>query len=389
MLTASLCTQVGIWIRNVAILLFVMEKIGGNAPAISCISLAECAPIFLFSLIGGTCADRWAPKRTMVWCDLVSVLSIFVLAIALLYSTWQVVFGATLVSASVSQLSYPAGIKLCKMHIPSAQMQAGMSCLQMLIAACMMLGPLAGTFVFQQGGLYLSMTAVGLAFLASALVLTFLPPDRLEPPASAATLWHDMRLGWRYMWSHPMLVTLGGSFMAVGLAFGCIHLLGVLLITERLSLEAHAVQWLFAAHGTVMIISGAVALLCANRLAHPVLVMLGMGIMAVGICVMGWSIRFWLTLMAEFMTGLAMPSISMGMHAIILNTTAAAFVGRVYGILTPLFMGAMLLTMSAAGVLKEQFSLCTLYQAAAALCLIGMLVMVPLCRLPLKMADAE
>ena len=40
-----------------------MEKTNGNALAVSMISVAEFAPIFIFSFIGGTFADRWKPKK--------------------------------------------------------------------------------------------------------------------------------------------------------------------------------------------------------------------------------------------------------------------------------------------------------------------------------------
>jgi len=386
---AALFTQVGIWVRNLAILLFVVEKTGGDALAVSGISVAECAPIFLFSFIGGTFADRWQPKRTMVWCDLLSAGAIFVILMALRCSTWQVVFCATLVSASLSQFSQPAGMKLCKVHVPEEQMQARMSLWQMMMAAFMILGPILGTFVFQQCGIYLSMVAVGVAFLCSALVLTLLPPDRMEQKARDISLWHEMQLGFHYIWSHYILVALGGSFMAAGLALGFIHPLAIFLVTERLGLGEHYLQWLFVANGAAMIIGGGVALVYSNRLTPHVLLMLGMGVMAAGICMMGWSTMFWLTLMAEFMIGLFMPAIHIGVNTIILNHAEEAFVGRVNGVLTTLCMGVMVITMSLVGLLKEQFSLCTIYQAAAALCIVGMLVMFPMCRMPVKVAEAE
>lgn len=65
-LISNVCSQLGIWIRNFAVLLYVMDMTGGNAFAISMISVAEYGPIFLFSFIGGVFADRWRPKATIV-----------------------------------------------------------------------------------------------------------------------------------------------------------------------------------------------------------------------------------------------------------------------------------------------------------------------------------
>ncbi|WP_017435412.1 MFS transporter [Saccharococcus caldoxylosilyticus] len=387
-MTAGLFIQVGIWVRNFAILLFVTEKTDGDALAVSLISVAEFAPIFIFSFIGGTFADRWRPKRTMIWCDFLSAISIFVILMALLFSTWKAVFLATFVSAILSQFSQPSGMKLFKVHVPGEQMQAGMSLFQTMMAIFMIIGPILGTFVFQQFGIYISMMVVGIAFLLSALVLTLLPPDRMEKKDEIETsLWDEMKLGFQYVWSRKILVTLGGGFMAAGLGLGLIHPLAIFLVTERLGLEENYLQWLFTAHGAAMIIGGAVAMVFSNRIAPHILLMLGMGSMAAGIFMMGWSTMFWLTLMAEFIIGLFMPALHIGINTIILNNTDETFVGRVNGILTPLFMGSMVITMSLAGLLKKQFSLFTIYQASAALFVIGILVMLPMFRM-LKTAEA-
>ena len=107
---SGLFLQIGIWVRNFAVLLFVMEKTNGDSFAVSMISVAEFAPIFIFSFIGGTFADRWSPKRTMVWCDILSALSIFAVLITLVFGTWQIVFFARLISAILSQFSEPSGL---------------------------------------------------------------------------------------------------------------------------------------------------------------------------------------------------------------------------------------------------------------------------------------
>jgi MFS transporter, DHA3 family, macrolide efflux protein len=388
-MTAGLFIQIGIWVRNFAILLFVTEKTNGDPLAVSLISVAEFAPIFIFSFIGGTFADRWRPKRTMIWCDLLSALSIFVILMALLFSTWKAVFLATFVSAILSQFSQPSGMKLFKVHVSGEQMQAGMSLFQTMMAIFMIIGPILGTFVFQQFGINISMAVVGIAFLLSALVLTLLPPDRIEKKDQSETsLWHEMKLGFQYVWSRKIFVTLGGGFMAAGFGLGLIHPLAIFLVTERLGLEEEYLQWLFAAHGAAMIIGGALAMVFSNRIAPHVLLMLGMGSMAAGIFVMGWSTMFWLTLLAEFFIGLFMPALHIGINTIILNNTDETFVGRVNGILTPLFMGSMVITMSLAGLLKKQFSLFTIYQASAVLFIIGILVMLPMFQM-LKTAEAE
>src|SRR3954447_2453892 len=127
---STLFLQIGIWVRNFAILLFVMEKTDGDAFAVSMISVAEFAPIFIFSFIGGTFADRWRPKKTMVWCDILSAISVFAVLFALAEGSWKIVFFATLISSILSQFSQPSGLKLFKMHLKPELVQSAMSIYQ-------------------------------------------------------------------------------------------------------------------------------------------------------------------------------------------------------------------------------------------------------------------
>lgn len=79
----------------------------------------------------------------------------------------------------------------------------------------------------------------------------------------------------------------------------------------------------------------------------------------------------------QFVSGLVMPAIQIGISSLILGNTEVSFVRRVNGILTPLFMGSIVITMSLAGTLKASFSLETINLASALLFVIGVGIMVP------------
>ncbi|WP_257535794.1 MFS transporter [Mesobacillus foraminis] len=376
---SGLFLQVGIWVRNFAVLLFVMEQTDGDPFAVSMISVAEFAPIFIFSFIGGTFADRWRPKRTMVWCDILSALSVFAVLITLMLGSWQVVFFATLISAILSQFSQPSGMKLFKMHLPEEQIQAGMSIYQTVFAVFMVLGPILGTFAFQSFGIHISIAITGTAFLLSAGALAFLPPDfKMDEETHATSLLQEMKAGIKYVLSKKELSLLGLCFLAAGLGLGFIQPLSIFLVTEQLGLPKENLQWLLTANGIGMIIGGAAVMIFAKKVAPQRLLAFGMLANAIGLAIMGWSSNLWLTLSAEFLNGLMLPCIQIGINTLILQRTEGAFIGRVNGILSPLFTGSMVVTMSAAGILKEQISLVAIFELAAVLFIIGMICILPL-----------
>jgi DHA3 family macrolide efflux protein-like MFS transporter len=378
-LLSALFLQIGVWVRNYSILMYVIEKTHENPVAVSLISVAEFAPIFLFSFIGGTFADRWKPRKTMIWCDFLSAVSIFVVLLTLLLGSWKAIFFATLVSSILSQFSQPSGMKLFKLHVKEELIQMGMSIYQTLFAVFMILGPVIGTFVYQHYGIDIAIAIMGVAFLFSAGILFMLPKDgEMEKAEEATTLTTEMKAGFRYVWQSKALTLLGVCFALAGLALGLTQPLGVFIITEKLGLPKEQLQWLMAAFGAGMILGGGLIMALAKKTPPQILLAIGMTTNALGIAVIGLSEQFWLTLIVQFASGIFMPCIHIGINTMILQNTEAAFIGRVNGILNPLFMGTMVISMSLSGWMKNALSLTLMYELSAFLLIFGVLALVPL-----------
>lgn len=377
---SGLFLQIGIWVRNFAVLLYVMDMTNNDETAVSLIYVAEFAPIFLFSFIGGTFADRWRPKRTMVWCDVLSAISVFAVLATLVYGNWHAIFFATLVSAILSQFSQPSAMKLFKLHVPAEQLQQGMAMFQSMMALFMIVGPAIGTWVFQSFGVEVAIAVMGIAFLLSAAVLTFLPPDRVDTePKEPTTLIQEMKAGIGYVASKPALKSLCACFAAAGSALGIIQPLGVFIVVERLGLPPENLQWFLMINGAAMIVGGGLAMALGKKMAPHIMLTIGMVSTVVSLPIIGFSTDLYLTLGAQFLSGLFLPMIHIGINTIMLQTAEESFIGRVNGILTPLFMGTMVILMGVSGWLKENyFSLPTMYTISAAIFVIGVIVILPL-----------
>jgi MFS transporter, DHA3 family, macrolide efflux protein len=181
-------------------------------------------PIFIFSFIGGAYADRWQPKKTMIWCDLLSAASVFVVIGALIFGSWQVIFFAMLVSSTLSQFSQPSGLKLFKIHLEERLIQQGMAVYQTIYAVFMIFGPVIGTFAYQRLGIDLSITITGVAFLLSAAALSFIPRDeKVKKAENATNIFQEMKSGVRYVLAKKELKLLGCGFLTAGLGVGLIQ----------------------------------------------------------------------------------------------------------------------------------------------------------------------
>jgi MFS family permease len=379
---SSIFLQVGIWVRNFAILLFVMDQTGNNPVAVSLISVAEYAPIFIFSLVGGTFADRWKPRNTMIWCDFLSAASVFFVLITIKYGSWQAIFFVTLISTILSQFSWPSGMKLFKKHIPKNQLQTGMAMYQTFLSSFMIFGPMLGTLVYQKYGINVSIAVMGIAFLFSAVVLLLIPPDeKMNTHKVEADFWKELKDGLFYVWQKKVLSTLGVVFVFAGSAVGIVQTLGIFIIIERLGLPKEYFQWILVVNGVAMLIGGVIVMGLAKKYAPQTLLTAALLINAFNVIGIALSTNWYLTLVLQFFNGLFMPCFHIGINTLILKNTEEEFVGRVNGILMPIFIGAMVITMSLAGWLKVHFSLVPTYVAAGLLFVIGLLISLRLLRL--------
>ncbi len=345
------------------------------------ISVAEFAPIFIFSFIGGVWADQWNPKKTMVLCDVGSAISVAFVLLALLLGTWKVVFLATLVSSILSQFSQPSGMKLFKQHVPEDQLQTGMSLFQSVMAVFTLIGPVLGTLFYYQFGVEIAIGMVSICFLLSAAVLSMLPADAKHDKMKLSnSMRTEMAQGLNYIKDKRILLLLGTCFCFTGLGVGFIQPLGIFLITERLGLPKDYLQWLMSLNGTGMIVGGALTVMLSKVMSARSLLAVGLAVNGVCMSVSGLSMLLWLTLSAQFLIGMVTPGFQVAVQTLILKNTEQAYVGRVNGILSPLFMGSMLITMSMSGWLKEQLSVMVMYLLAGVFFALGLLIITPLFR---------
>lgn len=385
-MSSNFLLQLGIWIRNFAILLYVTEITNNDPVYVSLISVVEFAPIFIFSFIGGTFADRWKPKHTMVSCDLLSAVSIGLVLLALIYGSWQAIFLATLVSAILSQFSMPSAMKLLKQHVPGEQLQSVMAMFQSLMAIFMVIGPVIGTLVYQKYGIYISIAVMGIMFLLSALVLLGLPRDiEKEKAEEQSNFKKELVDGFRYVMSKKVLKSMGGIFAVCGLAVGLISPLAIFVTMELLGMPKENLQWLLMANGAGMLVGGGIVMAFSKKISPQKLLALGIFASMIFTVSIGWSTSIVLTLVLQVLNGMFFPCIHIGINTIILKYSDEAFIGRVNGVLSPLFMGMMVIGMSVSGLVKIPLTLSGVYTLSGVLFLIGSLLVVPL----FKIKDAS
>lgn len=367
---ADILQQVGIWIRNMALLFYVMEQTSNNPTAVALLSALEYLPIFVFSLIGGTFADRWNPKRTVVIGDALRAVSVAVILGLVLGGWWQAAFAATVVSAVVSQFSQPSSAVLFKRHVPDEHVSTAIGFTQSLAALFMILGPMLGTLVYVRFGIAYSLAALVAIFVLASLLQLLLPsssrPQTGEPKPSPL---RDLRDGFRYVAGRPNLRLTAVMFLLAGLASGIVAPLDVFVVMERLGLQKEAVQWFAMLEGTGLLVGGALAAAVSgwvdwhrSRIVPWTLV-----VFAVATLLEVMSIWPFLTGTLRLATGVTMTFFQVVLGALMIKEVEDAYVGRTNGIILPLMTGGLLMGTGCSGLLVHQATLFGAYGTSAAL----------------------
>ncbi|SDD50201.1 Predicted arabinose efflux permease, MFS family [Paenibacillus sp. UNCCL117] len=366
-IAADLLQQIAIWIRNIALLFYVMEQTNSDPVAVSMLTVIEQAPIFLFAFLGGTLADRWNPKKVLMASDMLSAASIAVIMLLIAGGYWKAVFAATLVSAVVSQVSQPASVIIFKKYVPESQVPAAIGLNQSMMSLFMIVGPMIGTLVYSWLGITYSLLCLFALFGASALVQMLLPEMSKPERAANSRIWQEMKEGFRYVCASRNLLLIAGAFSLIGLGVGLIQPLDVFIVTERLQLDKEALQWFYAMSGTGMLIGGLTASATAERLNTKLILFAGIVFLAVSMLVEALSVWVALTAAMRFLVGVMMAFMQIVLSMLLIKLVDETYVGRANGAIAPLMIGGILTGSALSGFVLKSTTLIVTFGIASAI----------------------
>nr|WP_221401424.1 MFS transporter [Paenibacillus phyllosphaerae] len=363
--SVDLIQQMGIWVRNMALLFYVMEQTGNDPVAVSLLTVFEYLPIFVFSLIGGTLADRWNPKWTMIIGDALSAVSVAVILALIATGWWQAVFAATVVSAVISQFSQPSSAIMFKRHVPEEQVPTAIGMTQSLSSLFVIVGPMIGTAIYGWLGVNTSLVILVIAFAFAALVQLALPAYTREKPPEESSVWNELVMGLRYVGGQRNLLLITGVFALIGLGSGLIQPLDVFLITERLDLDKEDLQWFYALAGLGMLVGGGLATVFGQKANARTVVVAAVIFLAVSIVVEALSVWVPVTAAMRFLVGGAVAFMQIILSSALISIVAEAYIGRVNGTIMPVMMAGILIGSGLSGIFMKSIDLVPTYVLSA------------------------
>ncbi len=274
LLLASLgLSQIGDWLYNVALIVFVLERTG-SATWVAAAGIVRLLPYVVFGTIGGMIADRRPRRVTMIQSDLIRAAVMVALTIVAARDGSPL---AAVLLAGIATTFSVAYSPCVNAAIPRIVGEDDLSLVNTLSATVTnlsyALGPALGGILLILGSPTAAFAVNGATFLISAALTLAIradlgpAADRLaNVPVTAAIAGpsSDVLEGFRALTSSAFVIALVVTQVATNVLYGMETVLYALTSTDRLGMDVEGLAFLYAAIG----VGGIAAAGLAHRLSR-------------------------------------------------------------------------------------------------------------------------
>lgn len=354
-LVTDIIQQMAIWIRNIAIMFFIMDLTNKDPLAISALNFIEYLPMFLLTFVGGIIADRYNPKKIMFFGDLFSFISFIILGVVISKGYIGAIFLVVLVSASVTQFSYPSSQKYFKEYVDEDSIDKAIGINQLLSSGFFVIGPFIGSQFYFNFGIDKTLMIISLLFLISIALILTLPNKNFEKIKSSGFI-EDIGLTFKYLNEKEILKLLTKMFFVVSFAMGIANNLDIFLVTDRLGLSEEFYQFFSGIAGVGVIVGGGIYLLVSKHMNIKVLYIL-IGVFSITVFFEGYSTNAVLTMMLQFIDNVLGGILSGYVMTLITKVTDQEYLGKVNGVTSTLMTFGIMVGTIFSGIFMKYASI--------------------------------
>lgn len=372
-LVTDIIQQMAIWIRNIAIMFFIMDLTNKDPLAISALNFIEYLPMFLLTFVGGIIADRYNPKKIMFFGDLFSFISFIILGVVISKGYIGAIFLVVLVSAGVTQFSYPSSQKYFKEYVDEDSIDKAIGISQLLSSGFFVIGPFIGSQFYFKFGIDKTLMIISVLFLISIALISTLPNKNFEKIKSSGFI-EDIGLTFKYLNEKEILKLLTKMFFVVSFAMGIANNLDIFLVTDRLGLSEEFYQFFSGIAGVGVIIGGGIYLLVSKHMNIKVLYIL-IGVFSITVFFEGYSTNAVLTMMLQFIDNVLGGILSGYVMTLITKVTDQEYLGKVNGVTSTLMTFGIMIGTIFSGVFMKYTSIVVAFFVASIAFLISFTIL--------------
>jgi MFS family permease len=340
--SGQLVSLIGTWLQNTAQGWLVYDMTRSNW-LLGVVTAVGSAPMLLFSIWGGSIADRHSKRNIVLWTQTSMMLLALVFA-SLVWSKhitiWEILVVAGLRGLTMA-FDMPARQAFIVEMTSRKDLMNAISLNSSIVNGARVIGPSVAGFLIVRVGMAMCFFLDGLSYLAViAGLLMMRLPKFVKPRRSGSAMAHVFE-GFSYVWGHRRMKTLLILFAIVGIFGWSYSVLMPAFAREVLKTGAGGYGALLTANGIGALVGALTVASVGHRVNRRVLVFGGLWIFSAMLFLLAFTDNFYVALVLLAIGGWGMLLFFSTTNTLLQTSASDEMRGRVMGIWALVFGGMM------------------------------------------------
>lgn len=350
----QLISLVGTWMQNTAQSWLVYELTGSKL-LLGIVAAVGSAPLLVFSIWGGSVADRHPKRTVLLWTQSGMMLLAFLFA-GLVWSgqvrAWHILVLASLGGLAMA-FDIPARQAFVVEITGREDLLNAVSLNSSIFNGARVVGPAVAGYLMAKVGLAACFFLNGLSFLAVLAGLLLMRLPCFVTPAAPASTWHHALEGFGYVAKHRQVLTLLVLVAIVGVFGWSYSVLLPAFATDVLRVGSREYGILLSSNGIGALCGALAVATYGGRLPARLLIFGGLGLFSLMMLLLALTQNYYVALVFLAVAGWGMLLYLSTSNTVVQTSVADGMRGRVMGIWTLMFGGMMPVGGLATGVLSH------------------------------------
>jgi len=338
--TGQLISLVGTWMQNTA-QGWLVYQLTGSKLLLGVAAAVGSTPLMLFSVIGGSVADRYAKQRIVLCTQTGMMLFAFTFA-ALVWSRsiriWEILVLASLGGLAMA-FDMPARQSFMVEMTSRQDLMNAISLNSSIVNGARVLGPAVAGFIMAQVGIAMCFFLNGLSFVAVIAGLCLMRLPKFVPPTKASSPWVHVTEGFVYVWRYRRMRTILILFAVVGVFGWSYSVLMPAFARDILKVGQSRYGMLLSANGLGALAGALTVATAGTRLNRRLLVLGGLWVFSAMLLLLAWVENYYCALVILAIAGWGMLLFFSTTNTLLQTAASDQMRGRVMGIWTLVFGG--------------------------------------------------
>jgi MFS family permease len=351
----QLISFTGTWMTTTAQGWLVYQLTGSKA-LLGVVAAAASAPMLFFATWGGWVADRY-PKRSVIvvtqTCSMLLSLAMAALVWTSLVQPWHII-ALAIVGGITMAFDMPARQSFVIEMTSREDLMNAISLNSSAFNCARIVGPSIAGVLMGQVGIAMCFLLDGLSFIAviAGLLLMRLPKKERHIGSDAGPLGQALE-GFRYVWTHPRVLTILSLFTVVGIFGWSYTVLMPAFARDVLHLGAHGYGILLAGSGVGALAAALTVASAGHILPTRTMALGGVGIFSAALALFAFNKNVYIATLLLAIVGFGVVLYFSTSNTVLQTIVPDDMRGRVMGIWALIFGGMIPLGSLEAGLMAD------------------------------------